>query len=134
MKNMLTPIVSSFLQLIQKYCETADEKVKLVFATSLNLAMSVATRVSKGFSNTLKTKDCECTEIFVEILRIFMQAIPVATHKPLIHAGIRQYMHRMIICVDNEILEYIPMSIEQFLKVMPSSHQQFILFLKNLSL
>lgn len=119
MKNILTPIVSTFLALIQKYCETvaADEKVRLVYATSLNMAMSVATRVSKGFSNVLKVKDCECTEIFLEILRFFIQAITINTHKPLIHAGIRQYMHRMIICIDNEMLEYIPVTIEQFLKV-----------------
>lgn len=120
MKNILTPVVSTFLAIIQKYCETgaADEKVRLVYATSLNMAMSVATRVSKGFSNVLKVKDCECTAIFLEILRIFIQAIiSINTHKSLVHAGVRQYMHRMIICIDNEMLEYIPVTIEQFLKV-----------------
>jgi exportin-T len=118
MKNILAPIINTFLLLIQKYCETGDEKVKLVYATSLNMAMSVATRVSKGFSNLIKVKDCECTEIFMEILRIFIQAISLSTHKSLIHAGIRQYLHRMIICVDNEVLEYIPVTLEHFLKVL----------------
>jgi len=118
MRNILAPIVNTFVGLVQKYAETGDEKVRLVYATSLNVAMSVATRVSKGFSNLFKVKDCECTEIFLEILRIFIQAIPVnTTHKALIHAGIRQYMHRMIIVIDNEVLEYIPVTIEQFLKV-----------------
>lgn len=117
MKNLLTPIISSFLQLINKYVETNEEKVKLIYANSLNTAMSVATRVSKGFSNLVKVKDCECTEIFLEILRIFIQAIQINTHKNLIHAGIRQYLHRMIICIDNEVLEYIPVTVEHFLKI-----------------
>lgn len=122
MRNMLAPVVSTFVALVERYASApSDEKVRLVLATSLNHAMSVATRVSKGFSNVLKTKDCACTEIFVEVLRIFTQAISVGSalpaHKSLIHAGIRQYMHRMIICIDNEILEYIPVAIEQFLKV-----------------
>jgi hypothetical protein len=117
MKSLLTPIINSFLLLINKYCETQDEKLKLVYATSLNVSMSVTTRVSKGFSNLVKVKDCECTEIFLEIMRIFMQAIGITTHKHLIHAGIRQYIHRMIICVDNEMLEYLPVIIEQFLRI-----------------
>lgn len=117
MKNLLTPIINSFLLLINKYVETSDEKVKLIYANSLNTAMSVATRVSKGFSNLIKVKDCECTDIFLEILRIFIQAININTHKHLIHSGIRQYLHRMIICIDNEVIEYIPVTIEHFLKI-----------------
>ena len=54
MKSLLTPIISSFLLLINKYCETQDEKLKLIYATSLNVSMSVTTRVSKGFSNMVK--------------------------------------------------------------------------------
>ena len=57
MKNLLTPTVSCFQILINKYCETVDENMKLVYANSLNTAMSVATRATKGFSNQIKMKD-----------------------------------------------------------------------------
>lgn len=116
MKNLLSPIISSFMLLINKYVETSDQKLKLIFANSLNMAMSIATRVSKGFSNAIKVKDCDCTDIFLEILRIFTQAIGINSHKSLIHAGVRQFLHRMIICIDNEVFEYVPASIEHFLK------------------
>jgi len=79
MKNLLTPTVSCFQMLLNKYCETVDENMKLVYANSLNTAMSVATRASKGFSNQIKMKDCECVEIFIEILRIFMPVIKYLT-------------------------------------------------------
>ena len=117
MKSLLTPIINSFLLLLNKYCECQDEKLKLIYATSINVSMSVTTRVSKGFSNLVKVKDCECTDIFLEILRIFMQAINITTHKHLVHAGIRQYVHRMIICIDNEILEYLPAIVEHFIRI-----------------
>jgi exportin-T len=117
MKNLLTPVVSSFSLLLNKYLEQNDEKLKLVYANSLNVAMQIASRASKGFSHQVKIKDCECVEIFLEILRIFMPSINVLTHKNLIHSGFRQYLHRMIVCLDNEVLEYLPMTIEHLLNV-----------------
>jgi exportin-T len=103
--------------LTSKYCEASDEKEKLVYATCLHTAMSVASRASKGFSNQIKVKDCMCVDIFVEILRIFIPAITLTTHKHLIQAGVRQYLHRMIVCLDNEVLEYIQVTVEHLLKL-----------------
>ena len=117
MKSLLTPTVSCFAALINKYCAASDEKEKLIYAKCLNTAMSVASRASKGFSNQIKVKDCNCVEIFLEILRIFMSAISINTHKSLIHAGIRQYLHRMIVCLDNEVLEYLPLTVEHLVKM-----------------
>ena len=78
--------------------------------------MSVASRVSKGFSVQVKLKDCDSVDIFLEVLRIFMPVINITTHKSLIHAGFRQYLHRMLVCLDNEILDYLPLTIESLLK------------------
>ena len=121
MKSLLEPTVASFPVLMAKYCELGnsehDEKIKLVYANCLYTVMAVASRSSKGFSNQFKVKDCQCVEIFLEILRIFMPAISITTHKSLIHSGIRQYFHRMIVCLDNEVLEYLPLTIEHLLKI-----------------
>ncbi len=118
MKNLLAPTVSCFSTLLEKYYNipTYDEKTKLVYANCLNTAMLVASRASKGFSNQIKVKDCECVDIFLEILRIFMPVVSINTHKNLICAGLRQYLHRMIVCLDNEVLEYLPLTIEHFIK------------------
>ena len=78
--------------------------------------MLVASRASKGFSVQTKLKDCDSVEIFLEILRIFMPVINVSTHKSLLHSGFRQYLHRMIVCLDNEIIDYFPLTIEVLLK------------------
>jgi exportin-T len=117
MKSLLSPLVGCFGELLTKYCEIQDEKIKLIYAKSLNAAMLVASRVSKGFSNQIKVKDCECVELFLEILRIFLPSINVTTHKNLIHVGFRQYLHRMIVCLDNEVFEYLPLTIEHLIKI-----------------
>lgn len=119
MKSLLAPTISCFSTLMEKYNTTPieDEKTKLVYATCLNTAMLVASRASKGFSNQIKVKDCDCVEIFLEILRIFMPAVSITTHKNLIIAGLRQYLHRMIVCLDNEVLEYLPLTIEHLIKI-----------------
>ena len=36
--------------------------------------------------------------------------------RELIHSGVRQYMHRMIICLGDELLKYVPMAISLMLK------------------
>lgn len=117
MKSLLAPIVGCFSVLISKYCEASDEKIKLIYAKGLNTAMSVASRVSKGFSLQVKLKDCDCVEIFLEILQIFMPVINITTHKNLIHSGFRQYLHRMFVCMDNEIIDYLPLTVENLLKL-----------------
>jgi exportin-T len=128
MKNLLAPTVSCFQILLNKYCETTDEKVKLVYAQSINTAMSVACRATKGFTNLIKVKDCQCVEIFLEILRIFMPAININTHKSLIHGGVRQYFHRMLVCLDDEILEFLPLTIEHLIKLSTEPKDLYDIF------
>ena len=84
MKSLLSPVVGCFSDLLNKYCnidktssavviqsQDEDEDEKLIYAKSLNTAMQVAARVSKGFSLQIKLKDCDCVEIFLEVLNIF---------------------------------------------------------------
>jgi exportin-T len=116
MKDLLLPILSSFHNLLNKYMVTQNENEKLVLAKCLNNEMQVASRTSKGFSNAIKVKDCQCTEVFLQLLHQFLPALIIQTHKTLISAGVRQYLHRMVVCLDNEIFEYLPLSIESFIK------------------
>lgn len=36
--------------------------------------------------------------------------------RELLHSGVRQYIHRMIICLGDELLKYVPMAISLMLK------------------
>jgi exportin-T len=116
MNSLLQPIVTLFPLLAQQYCTKTDENEKLMFAKCLNNTMLVASRASKGFSSTITLKNCNCLAIFLDVLRTFIPALDIATHKNLINAGVRQYMHRMVVCLDQEILEYLPITFDYLLK------------------
>lgn len=115
MKSLLSPILNSFLNLLNKYLLTTNENEKSILAKCLNNEMLVASRTSKGFSSAVKVKDCQCTEIFLQLLDQFLPALNVQTHKNLINAGVRQYLHRMVVCLDNEIFDYLPILLESFI-------------------
>lgn len=73
-------------------------------------------RVSKGFSSQQTMQACGCVETFTDLLKIFLQAVNVPTHRQLIQTGVRQYLHRMVVCLEKEILPFVPVVLENLLK------------------
>lgn len=132
-KSLLVPLVNFFPLLLNQYVSAVDENVQMVLAKCLRNATLVASRVSKGFSNSFKFKDCECTDIFLEALRVFLPALSLNAHKALVHAGVRQYLHRMVVCLDNEILEILPLIIDYLKKnADPKDIQDFLPFINQI--
>ena len=54
--------------------------------------------------------------IALQALPIFLQALTTQYHRDIIHAGVRQYLHRMIICLGEELLPYLPLAVTHLLK------------------
>lgn len=59
---------------------------------------------------------CGCEMVFVELLQMFIQAVNVPVHRQLVQVGVRQYMHRMVVCMEREILPFVPVVLENLLK------------------
>ncbi|CAH1784092.1 unnamed protein product [Owenia fusiformis] len=116
MKSLLAPIVSKFSDLYTSMCNDQDEKRQEAYAESLNHAMAFASRSSKGFSNNQTMKVCGCVEVYTETLQVFLQALNTPVHRSLLQTGVRQYLHRMVVCLEAEILPFIPLAMEQLLK------------------
>ncbi|ESO82555.1 hypothetical protein LOTGIDRAFT_197880 [Lottia gigantea] len=116
MRNLLAPIVSKFEGLLTKLNRETDEEKQLAYARCINNAMGLASRTSKGFSSQQTIKQSGCVEIFTELLKIFLQALNASVHRPILHVGVRQYMHRMVVCLGEEILPYVPIALENLLK------------------
>lgn len=72
--------------------------------------------MSKGFSSQQTMKLCDCVEPFTEVLQVFLQVLTTPVHRQLLHAGVRQFLHRMVVCLGEEILPYIPIAMENLLK------------------
>lgn len=116
MKELLSPIASKFESLLSKLQGETDEKRQYAYAQSINMATSLASRVSKGFSSQQTMQACGCVETFTDLLKIFLQAVNVPTHRQLIQTGVRQYLHRMVVCLEKEILPFVPVVLENLLK------------------
>ena len=47
---------------------------------------------------------------------MFLHGLEVSVQQELLHSGVRQYLHRMIICLGDELLKYVPMAVSLLLK------------------
>ena len=61
-------------------------------------------------------KNSGCVEVYTNILRIFLAALNVPVHRQLLHTAVRQFLHRMIVTLDVEVLPFIPVTMEHLLK------------------
>ncbi|GFO01906.1 exportin-t-like [Plakobranchus ocellatus] len=117
MKELLTPIASKFTILLARLNEEQDEKRRQAYADCINNAMSLASRASKGFSGQQTMRVCGCVSVFTELLSIFLSALEVTTpQRFLLQQGVRQYLHRMVVCLEEEILPFLPQAMEKLLK------------------
>ena len=91
-------------------------------------------RTTKVFPNHQTTRQSGCLECFAEVgvsraatpidqqprplqaLPVILRGLEVPVHKETLHSGVRQYLHRMIICLGDELLKYVPMAITLLLK------------------
>lgn len=125
MTNLLRPLVEGFPILLSKMHEIASLEEKngdlnrinsIAMAKTINYAMSYASRTSKAFSNKHTMAQAGCSQVYIETLRIFLSAFEVEIHHDIIHSGIRQYLHRMVICLEDEVLPFVPIAVHNLLK------------------
>ncbi|KAL4226182.1 hypothetical protein ACF0H5_014168 [Mactra antiquata] len=122
MNQVLAPIAAKFNSLLEKLIDEKDENRQLAYAQSINMAMALASRASKGFSSQQTMQSSGCEAVFVKLLQMFIQAVTVPVHRQLIHVGVRQYLHRMVVCLEKEILPFVPIVLENLLK-QPSAKE-----------
>ena len=76
----------------------------------------LTSRTSKGFSNQHTMKQCGCIEAFTETLEVFLRALNAPVQRPLLNVGVRQFLHRMVVCLEREILPFIPITMGHLLR------------------
>ena len=52
---------------------------------------------------------------FLQALPIFLRALTIPIHRDTIHSGVRQYLHRMIVCLGDGVLPFIPVALDHLL-------------------
>ncbi|KAL8603758.1 hypothetical protein ACOMHN_024374 [Nucella lapillus] len=119
MQDLLAPIAAKFRSLLDTLRAEGDEERQAAYAKCICDAMGLASRVSKGFSLTQTMKQCGCQQAFIQLLHLFGEAL--------------DYLHRMVVCVDEEVMPFIPGMLHHLLNhPEPKSLSDFIPLLNQL--
>ncbi|PFX29322.1 Exportin-T [Stylophora pistillata] len=116
MKDLLSPIIEKFDSIVTKLMSETDDASSLVYAQQLYHLVAYASRASKAFPNQQALKASGCAPCFTEALPIFLRALHIPIHRDTIHSGVRQYLHRMIVCLGEEVLPFIPVAVSHLLE------------------
>jgi exportin-T len=55
-------------------------------------------------------------EVYTEVMAIFLRVLQTPVERQSLHAAVRQYLHRMVVCLETEVLPYVPVALENLLK------------------
>lgn len=115
MQDLLSPVIAKFDALVTKIPSEFDDSSSAAQAQQLYHLVAYASRASKAFPNHQSLKDSGCAPCFTEALPIFLKALTIPIHRDTIHSGVRQYLHRMIVCLGDGVLPFIPMAVSHLL-------------------
>ncbi|XP_038565370.1 exportin-T isoform X2 [Micropterus salmoides] len=116
MRSLLLPLLDAFRLLLAKLPQETEEERKAVLADCLSHAVGFASRTSKAFSNKQTVKQCGCTEVYRDCLQTFLPALSCPVQRGVLRSSVRSFLHRMIICLEEEVLPFIPAASEHMLK------------------
>ncbi|KAJ7331256.1 hypothetical protein OS493_020041 [Desmophyllum pertusum] len=116
MKDLLSPIILKFDSLVTKLLSETDDVSSSAYAQHLYHLVAYASRASKAFPNQQALKGSGCAPCFTEALPIFLRALTIPIHRDTIHSGVRQYLHRMIVCLGEGVLPFIPVAVSHLLE------------------
>ncbi|TSK13525.1 Exportin-T [Bagarius yarrelli] len=127
MRSLLTPLMEAFPPLLAKLTQESDEERQTALADCLGHAVGFASRTSKAFNNKQTVKLCGCSEVYLDCLQTFLPALSCPVQRGTLRSAVRSFLHRMIICLEEEVLPFIPSASEHMLKdCEPKDLQEFI--------
>ncbi|XP_075900077.1 exportin-T isoform X2 [Nelusetta ayraudi] len=127
MRSLLLPLMDAFRLLLAKLLQETEEERQAVLADCLSHAVGFASRTSKAFSNKQTVKQCGCTEVYRDCMQAFLPALSCPVQRGALRSSVRSFLHRMIICLEEEVLPFIPAASEHMLKECEAKDlQEFI--------
>lgn len=104
MRNILTPIFSEVTRLAESLAQERDPIMQVAIAKSICHATAVTARTSKAFSNQNTIQACGCVQLYLHALQLFINCLNVGVEREVVGSGVRQLMHRLVVCLDGASL------------------------------
>ncbi|GLH14133.1 Uncharacterized protein GBIM_18537 [Gryllus bimaculatus] len=115
-KTLLLPIISKYEYLLKEISQENNVKRQEALANSMCHMIAITTRTSKAFTTQMPMKSIGCVPVYIDCLNMFLNSLQVSVQSSTIQNSVRQFLHRMVVCLDTEILPYIPRASQGLLK------------------
>lgn len=116
MNNLLSTTIDKFQAMYTRLHSETNEEKQLMCAEVINHAIACASRSSKAFHTQLTMKQSGLLECYVEALKVFLCALETPYQHHIIHSAVRQFLHRMIVCLEDAVLPFVPVAVDHLLK------------------
>lgn len=103
--NLATKFQSALTELQISRSRGDANTIKIVEQFMVNI-IGYCSRISKAFNNTHSMRSCNCVDIFMTLLNMFLESLSPAN--PFLLEPTRQLAHRMVVCLDAEVLPILP--------------------------
>ncbi|XP_018496397.1 exportin-T [Galendromus occidentalis] len=105
LRQLLTPVIQSY-SMYTTQLNIQPEPLRNRMAELMSHAIHLTSRTSKAFSNTQTMRACNCVQIYTDAIAIFDKALSLSKCEDstvtLIYSALRQFLHRMVVCLDSE--------------------------------
>ncbi|XP_042220195.1 exportin-T-like isoform X2 [Homarus americanus] len=116
MRNLLSPVFAKVTCLAERLAQEQDPVRQMSIAKSICHATSVTARTSKAFSNQNTIQACGCVQMYLDALQLFITCLNVGMEREMVGSGVRQLMHRLVVCLDGgSLLPLLPVASQALL-------------------
>uniref|UniRef100_A0A6A7FWH1 Exportin-T n=3 Tax=Hirondellea gigas TaxID=1518452 RepID=A0A6A7FWH1_9CRUS len=121
MTELLSPVLATAERLAQALPHSTPPQ-QAVAANVICHCMAITNRTSKGFSSQTTMRTNNCFSLYISATKLFIDCLNLGIERETIGSGVRQFLHRMIVCL--EPADMIPLfaAASQTLLLTPSLH------------
>ncbi|XP_076358684.1 exportin-T-like isoform X2 [Tachypleus tridentatus] len=116
LKNLLSPVMAKFETLLQQLQIETDKNRSRAVAECMSHAIACTSRTSKAFSTQQTMKTTGVVQVYTDALKVFLHALEIPQERSILQTAVRQFLHRMVICLEEEVLPFIPLAAEWLVK------------------
>lgn len=116
MGNLLLPLTQAFPGLLAKLLHEPDQERQAAIADCLSHAVGFVSRTSKAFSSKQTVRQCGCADVYLQCLRLFLPALGCPVQREALRGAVRTYLHRMVVCLEEEVLPFLPEALQASLR------------------
>eukprot|EP00040_Diaphanoeca_grandis_P019176 m.101032 g.101032 ORF g.101032 m.101032 type:complete len:964 (+) comp27298_c0_seq1:272-3163(+) len=109
---LISPLLEKYTTILQKDVFLAkDEEEQELVAERLKHIILMITSSSKAFTKASQLRSTQCDQILARALQTFVESLQIQIPKSKLRSGICTYLHRMIVCMGEAILPFIPVAV-----------------------